>query len=235
MKHWCAVILFTLLSAPLIGWQLSKQSLTADSPSDGLSDDQINWLNRLSSLVEAENKQLESHWSKAHSMLGNSVLQQQNGTWLLNKMHRYGMWKNGVPTKISDDSIKELLKLMAPVAPSIVLAQAIHSSDWGRTPQARVANNLFNIRCYTPECGLLDNQLTAHTQWKIFNHPSASVRWYLEKGLTGAEFSEFRSDRFKMLMRGANMPGQWFKPTLPKHIHTTIEEYQLNYWDTVSQ
>lgn len=231
MKQWIPTLLVVLLLLPFGLWQVSKQELTVQVLPKGLSDKQIIWLDSLAELIYGQNKALNSDWQKAHAMLGNVVIQKQNSTWILNKMHRYGLWENNVPPQISDELLAELLEKMAPVPPSIVLAQAIMTSNWGETTQAKVANNLFNVICYEPECGMVDENLSAHSQWKIFNNKAGSIQWFIEKSLNQEKFTAFHVQRFKMLQRGAQMNGNWYLKVLPGDISTTIADYSLSYWD----
>ncbi|MFQ3229691.1 glucosaminidase domain-containing protein [Reinekea sp.] len=230
MKHWKPILLAILLLLPFSVWQLSKQELSVSTVPSGLTDAQLTWLDTLAELTYSQNKLLSSDWHKAHTMLGDTVKQKQNSTWILNKMHRYGLWENNAPPAITDTTLNELLKQMAPVPASIVLAQAIISSNWGQTPQARVANNLFNVVCYEPECGMVDDNLSAHSQWKLFNSKASSVRWFIERSLNQERFETFRNERFKMQLRGAQMNGHWYRDKLPKEISATIAEFHLTYW-----
>lgn len=231
MKHWIPILLAIFLISPLGIWQVSKQELTVKQRPSALADTQLIWLDSLTELVYSQNLALKADWHKANSMLGDVVSQKQNSTWILNKMHRYGLWENKVPPQITEETLNQLLKQMAPVPASIVLAQAIISSDWGQSPQARVANNLFNVICYEPECGMVDDQLSAHSQWTLFNNKAGSIRWFIEKSLNQEKFTAFRDQRFKMLKRGAQMNGGWYKAVLPKEITKTIADFSLVYWD----
>jgi uncharacterized FlgJ-related protein len=167
-------------------------------------------------------------------MLGDSSSQWHNSTWILNKMHRYGLWENGAIPKITDTNLTELLKRMAPVPVSIVIAQSIISSDWGQTDQAELANNLFNVVCFSPDCGMLDNNLPAHSQWRIFNSKDKSIQRFIEVDINKEKFASFREQRFKMLKKGALMNGFWYRSTLPRNINATIADYSLDYWDQLN-
>jgi uncharacterized FlgJ-related protein len=212
-------------------WQVSKHQLTIESLPHDLTDREIAWLSKLTDQIFIQNKQLTNDWLKTNAMLGNAVAQKQNSTWLLNKMHRYGLWLDGTPPEITDSSLAELLKVMAPAPPSIILAQAILSSDWGRTDEAKLANNLFKAVCYKPECGMTDDQLPAHTQWRLFNNQTQSIQWFIENGLNQEKYDSFREARFEMMSRGTLMNGWWYRDELPTAIVVTITDYDLGYWD----
>ena len=80
----------------------------------------------------------------------------------------------------------------------LVVAQAIHESEWGRSRFAVEGNNLMGIRTFDPS----DNQLKPinkpDVSWglRIFETKCESIAYYIELLNNSHHYKEFRRERF---------------------------------------
>jgi uncharacterized FlgJ-related protein len=80
----------------------------------------------------------------------------------------------------------------------LVVAQAIHESEWGRSRFAVEGNNLMGIRTFDPT----DNQLKPinkpDVSWglRIFETKCESISYYIELLNNSHHYKEFRRERF---------------------------------------
>ena len=90
-----------------------------------------------------------------------SFFQQRN---LLQLAERYG-----VDSKTLDNQqiIDQLLLRVAPLPPSLVLAQAAIESAWGTSRFAREGNNLFGQWCYQKGCGIVPLRRSAESRHEV--------------------------------------------------------------------
>jgi len=80
---------------------------------------------------------------------------------------------------------------------NLVVAQAIHESEWGRSRFAVEGNNLMGIRTFDPE----DNQMKPidkpNASWglRIFETKCESISYYIDLLNNLHHYSEFREER----------------------------------------
>ena len=81
---------------------------------------------------------------------------------------------------------------------NIIISQAVHESNWGRSRFAVDANNLLGIRTFDPT----DNQLKPidkpDVSWglRIFETKCESIAYYIELLNNSHHYKEFRIERF---------------------------------------
>ena len=81
---------------------------------------------------------------------------------------------------------------------NIIISQAVHESNWGRSRFAVDANNLMGIRTFDPT----DNQLKPidkpDVSWglRIFETKCESIAYYIELLNNSHHYKEFRIERF---------------------------------------
>ena len=81
----------------------------------------------------------------------------------------------------------------------LVVAQAIHESEWGRSRFAREGNNLMGIRTFDPA----DNQMKPidkpNASWglRIFETKCESISYYIELLNDSHHYKDFREERMK--------------------------------------
>jgi len=79
----------------------------------------------------------------------------------------------------------------------LVVAQAIHESEWGRSRFATIGNNLLGIRTFDPA----DNQMKPinipNSSWglRIFETKCESISYYMDLLNNSHHYNEFREER----------------------------------------
>ena len=82
---------------------------------------------------------------------------------------------------------------------NLVVAQAIHESEWGRSRFATIGNNLLGIRTFDPA----DNQMKPinkpNVSWglRIFETKCESISYYIELLNNNHHYKDFREERIK--------------------------------------
>ena len=124
---------------------------------------------------------------------------------------------------VDDKSFKqiigELLIKIDEVPPSLVVAQAINESGWGRSRFAREANNLFGMWCYTPGCGLVPERRRANDKHEVKRYPSiqASVYEYLRNINRNKAYVELRALRAEQRQRLQPLSGDYLAQGLRRY------------------
>ena len=77
--------------------------------------------------------------------------------------------------------VERLLVRVAPVPPSLAMAQAANESAWGTSRFAVKGNNLFGQWCFSKGCGIVPEQRAGDAFHEVasFKSPYASVRSYM--------------------------------------------------------
>ena len=96
--------------------------------------------------------------------------------------------------------IKTLLLRVAPIPPSLVLAQAAIESAWGTSRFARQGNNLFGQWCYKKGCGMVPLQRTQGSKHEVarFDNVSEAVEAYLHNLNTHRAYRKLRVRRAEL-------------------------------------
>ena len=124
---------------------------------------------------------------------------------------------------VDDKSFKqiigELLIKIDEVPPSLVVAQAINESGWGRSRFAREANNLFGMWCYTPGCGLVPERRRANDKHEVKRYASiqASVDEYLRNINRNKAYVELRALRAEQRQRLQPLSGDYLAQGLRRY------------------
>lgn len=102
----------------------------------------------------------------------------------------------GVDTETVENQqiIDRLLLRVAPLPPSLVLAQAAIESAWGTSRFARQGNNLFGQWCYQKGCGLVPLRRSAESKHEVakFDSVAAAVEAYLHNLNTHRAYKDLR-------------------------------------------
>jgi Bax protein len=133
---------------------------------------------------------------------------------------------------VDDKSFKqivgELLLKIDEVPPSLVVAQAINESGWGRSRFAREANNLFGMWCYTPGCGLVPERRRANDKHEVKRYASIqdSVDEYLRNINRNKAYIELRALRAEQRQRMQPLSGEYLVQGL--HRYSSIGAEYVN-------
>ena len=127
-------------------------------------------------------------------------------------------WVN-VDDKSFKQVVGELLIKIDEVPPSLVVAQAINESGWGRSRFAREANNLFGMWCYTPGCGLVPEGRRANDKHEVKRYASIqdSVDEYLRNINRNKAYIELRELRARQRQRMQLLSGEYLAQGLSEY------------------
>jgi Bax protein len=144
-----------------------------------------------------------------------SFFQQRN---LLQLADRYGLDVEGVKSEAVDNQqmIDQLLLRIAPLPPSLVLAQAAIESAWGTSRFARQGNNLFGQWCYQKGCGLVPRRRSADSTHEVakFDSVAAAVEAYLHNLNTHRAYKDLRVLRAELSTAESSANGHQLAQTL---------------------
>ena len=139
-----------------------------------------------------------------------SFFQQRN---LLQLAERYG-----VDSKTLDNQqiIDQLLLRVAPLPPSLVLAQAAIESAWGTSRFAREGNNLFGQWCYQKGCGIVPLRRSAESRHEVakFDSVDDAIKAYLHNLNTHRAYSDLRVLRAELSNSESGATGHQLAQTL---------------------
>jgi Bax protein len=81
----------------------------------------------------------------------------------------------------------------------LVVAQAIHESEWGRSRFATIGNNLLGIRTFDPSDDQMKPVNKPDVSWglRIFETKCESISYYIELLNNNHHYEDFRKERIK--------------------------------------
>jgi len=99
---------------------------------------------------------------------------------------------------------------------SMLSAQAVLESGWGTSRFAKEGNNLFGIRTWNKDNGLLPIGMSPDTPWRVrsFDTKCGSVKEYMSLLNYHEAYVDFRELRTKMLKNGEPLNGKKLIKTL---------------------
>lgn len=142
---------------------------------------------------------------------------------LLQLAERYGVESKAVDSKAVDSDavnnqqiIDQLLLRVAPLPPSLVLAQAAIESAWGTSRFARQGNNLFGQWCYQKGCGIVPRRRSAESRHEVakFDSVDDAVKAYLHNLNTHRAYSDLRVLRAELGTSESGATGHQLAQTL---------------------
>lgn len=116
-------------------------------------------------------------------------------------------------------TIAELQKRIAPIPPSLAMAQMAIESGWGTSRFAAFGNALFGQWTYGGD-GITPEEQRSHLgDYKIaaFKTPFGSVRAYMMNLNTGSAYEEFRDLRAKLIADQEPLSGSHLAETLTRY------------------
>ena len=109
----------------------------------------------------------------------------------------------------NEDTWQQLLSRVDVVPTSLVIAQAIEESSWGKSRFAKQGNNLFGQWCYSEGCGLVPHQRAQDATFEVkrFSDAQASVKSYMLNLNTLHLYHDFRTRRSDLRVAGRPVTG----------------------------
>ncbi len=160
--------------------------------------------------------------------------------------------KIAVEYKLKDFNSKDksswetLIRRVDVLPESLILAQAIHESDWGQSRIAKQVNNYFGRFCFTSGCGMAP--IKRHGKGdtheiKRFSSLYASVGDYIRNINTHKAYQTLREERSKIHSSKQELHGSTLAKHLTKYsedgtsyvsmVKAIIHAYKLEKLDTV--
>jgi Bax protein len=190
--------------------------------------------------VQVKRERLESihaKWSKSHS------LSFQDKAWVDSLAVEYKLKDFSTKDKAGWD---KLLHRVDVLPESLILAQAIHESDWGQSRIAKQVNNYFGRFCFTSGCGIQPQKRRSKSdkhEIKAFSSAYASVGDYIRNINTHQAYQNLRAERSELHKKNKDLHGSALVPHLLKYsedgvsyvrmVKAIINAYKLEKLDTV--
>lgn len=144
--------------------------------------------------------QLHAAWEERHVLAGKQ-------SYWLQKMAKLYRVKNDTFT--TENGWHKLIVKVDGLPVSLVLAQAINESAWGRSYFAKKANNYFGIWCTAPGCGIIPRRRPAGATYEVrtFSNAESSVSGYLLNINRQRSYRGLRALRAKQRKYGRGLSG----------------------------
>lgn len=145
-------------------------------------------------------------------------LAEEDMKWLTDLSARYGLDQDE-----DDITLQEMVGILkvrvAPIPPSLALAQAVEESAWGTSRFAREGNALFGQWVWNEDAGIVPERQREGQEYAVraFETPMQSVRAYAKNLNTHWAYTQFRERRADMLATGAPLDGWVLAETLTRY------------------
>ena len=213
-------------------------------PSQNLSKQQLQFVEMLVPKINKANQNivyvrkhliyLHYAWQKGKSFNTNEK------QWLYKLADSYKVTK---PNWSKNKTWKLLLRRVDIVPDSLVLAQAITESGWGKSYFAQKGNNYFGQWCFATGCGIVPRQRPEGAKFEVrkYSSPYASVQSYMRNINTNASYVELRGLREQIRMNHDVITGMVLSEGLSRYsakgqdyvkiIQNIISKYNLGQFD----
>ena len=148
--------------------------------------------------------------------------------------------KNATPEDLK--TWRELFARVNVVPNSLIIAQAIIESAWGRSRFAIQENNYFGQACFTADCGAAPKKKDgSKREVEFFSGLDTSVQSYMRNLNTNPAYVDFRGERYRLQQDHHPITGSELVRTLGhysqqhqvyiSHIHQLIYKFDLSKYD----
>jgi Bax protein len=159
--------------------------------------------------------------------------------WLQKLAEQY---KLGKPHFSQAETWRVLLARVDIIPNSLIIAQAVNESNWGRSRFAVYGNNYFGQQCYTPGCGIVPKKRPASSKMEVrkFKDLYDSVKNYVLNLDTNARYRDFRKLRADLRKENRKLDSLKLTPGLKGYAERTnyaqsiqniIKKYRLQQYD----
>jgi len=155
---------------------VTKAKLPDFSGYDQVAEKKRDFFNFMLPLIKESNREITLERQALKLMKENASLEKPAEKLLQRLAEKYR-----VDMEPRDTLIKRLMKRVAPIPPSLALAQSANESAWGTSRFAVEGNNLFGQWCFSKGCGLVPDQRSEGAIHEVarFKSPYQSVRAYM--------------------------------------------------------
>lgn len=148
----------------------------------------------VNTVILEERKQfitLRDHYQKYH------LLTKAQRAWLnsLAKTYQFGTFHPSNP-----EDWDQLLKRVDVWPESLILAQAINESGWGKSRFAKEGNNYFGLWCFSENCGMTPERKPQGAKYnvQVFSSVEIAIAAYLHTLNTKSSYKTMRSQRVQL-------------------------------------
>ena len=166
--------------------------------------------------------------------------------WLADLCNYYDL-EVGDPDEMKPEEwpIKQLLRRVDQVPPSLAMAQAANESAWGTSRFAEQGNNLYGQWCFKKGCGLIPTGRDDGADHEVarFDSPLHSVQRYIHNLNTHAAYRLFRKWRAEQRQQNQSLEGAAAAETLTRYstrgeayveeLQAMIRKNELQQYDTI--
>tara|TARA_R110000868_G_scaffold392875_1_gene663711 strand:+ start:23565 stop:24341 length:777 start_codon:yes stop_codon:yes gene_type:complete len=175
-----------------------------------------------------------------HDYKNDDRINLNNRHWLVQLSNRYDI--DIAKVKTAQDW-EAALKRVDIIPNSLVIAQAINESAWGRSRFAIQGNNYFGLWCYREGCGIVPERRPPGAIYEVAKFPNAqtSVNVYMHNLNTHSTYKHLRAIRYWLREQNKPVTGLALAPALVyystrreayvKSITTIIQHYNLSQYD----
>lgn len=231
--HWVILILngfFVLSLLSLAAWGLYvefEKRETDRKVVEELPNQKSRFIYFILRYAQAANQHINQQREKllSLSLMPHSQISEPDRRWLASLADQYKLANFDFKhTK----SWEELLKRVDIVPNSLVVAQAIEESGWGRSRFARQGYNYFGLWCFRQDCGIVpaDRDPRDIHEIQIFSDPQEAVSKYMLNMNTLSAYVQLRELRKQLRDRQSPITG--------KVLYSAIATYSTRREDYVS-
>lgn len=114
-----------------------------------------------------------------------------------------------VPEEIELSHVDDLLTRADIIPPSLIMAQAANESAWGTSRFAKLGNNFFGMRTYTPGTGIVPKRRAAGATWEVAAYDSVSegIGAYIQTLNTNKAYLQLRLIRRELRRKEKEVGG----------------------------
>ena len=177
----------------------------ADSKIHSNSGYQQKFIQKITPKVQKQNIYIQNQRNAIlqilHNIDNNNSVSHARTQWLYNIARVYKVKSFSAKNPASR---KTLLLRVNTLPTSLVLAQAINESNWGRSRFAKKANNLFGMWCYQAGCGIIPLNRAKNKTFEVksYSNQAASIQAYFYNLNTNPQYSQLRQMRNNIITKG---------------------------------
>lgn len=222
-------------------------AIAATQPATALSLSHQQFIDKLLPAIYAKNQQIATKRARLLELEARYQQQQTLGAieqiWLTQLAQDYRLSFN----ETDPNAWTRLKKRVDGLPPSLVLAQAINESGWGKSRFAKQGNNYFGQWCYQSGCGIVPAQRPAGKKYEVkaFKNIAASIAQYYRNLNTNHAYQLLRQKRARARQQGILLNSQKLaqgllhysqrKQAYVESIKKLIQRFHLHQYDIVSK
>lgn len=175
-----------------------------------LSQSRLLFIKQLAIDVNQQNHYLWNQRQRIVSLQQNfqrtQSLSNKEVKWLLGMAHAYRL-DNFTLKKA--DNWHVLLQRVNILPTSLVIAQAINESNWGRSRFAKKAHNIFGIWCYHKGCGIIPSLRPKNKTYEVksYKNYKACISDYFKNLNTAIYYTKLRAARAQLVINQQPLSG----------------------------